>query len=179
MTSPQLTPKPKGWPWIVGIVAAFVFGIGIGAASGSSAPEDEAVARPPTSNTTQEVEPTEDPPAKPEPDVEYSLSCDYVLGDFTEGTQTGFRFIADVNMDNIGNVGTVNRVTAVWYLAGGGKVTDTKNGVRIDVDKPKRIGFTVPATMDEIDRHQSLDLSSETCTVKVVIVDIFGEPQAR
>lgn len=109
----------------------------------------------------------------PDPDGKYSSDCDYVLGNFTSGPN-GYRFIGDAHIHNVGNIGVVAEVKAAWFLLGGGDVKETKT-VRLDVDQHKRVSFTVPATDDEIDRHQAID-SSRTCKVVVSLVDTFGQP---
>lgn len=145
-------------------------------AADSAAPE-------PTSETsaTETPSPTDFTPSitpdaapEPQPSGTFRHSCDYVLGDGSNYTSTGYRFVADVNLQNTGNVGTVNQVTATWFLAGGGKVTETKS-VRIPTGQRTRVGFTKPVGGDEIDLHQSLTVG-RTCHVKVGITDTFGDP---
>lgn len=120
--------------------------------------------------TTPEPRPTADP------DGTYESSCDYVLGDFSENPRTGYRFVADVSMKNTGNIGLVNRVKATWYLSGGGKVVETKE-VKVKAGRSKRVGITVPITNDQLDLHQSLGYNTETCRVRVAMIDTFGSPR--
>lgn len=120
------------------------------------------------------MEDTYTPPPSPDPEGKYTSDCDYVLGDFTE-TMHGYRFVADAKLHNTGNVGTVDKVKAVWFLAGGGKVVRSKT-VRLHVHRSKRVGFTVPASQDQIDRYQSQS-GYNNCKVRVTMIDTFGEPR--
>lgn len=113
----------------------------------------------------------EAPPANP--DGTYTSSCDYVLGDFSDHTPKGFRFVADATLHNTGNVGTVTEVKAVWFQAGGGKVTETKT-VRIRPGQHKRVGITKLVGQDEIHLIQALD--GDDCKVTASMVDTFGKP---
>lgn len=135
----------------------------------TSAPAvDEESSDPPTE--------TEAPPPPPEadPEVKFSHSCEYLLGDFSEYTPTGFRFVADANLKNTGNVGVVARVHAIWFQAGGTKVEMTKFGVRIPYRGNKRVGFLKQVGNDEIDLIQALNYDDQ-CKVEVVMVDTYGE----
>jgi hypothetical protein len=190
MTQPTYPPPPphsspppgvaptraKRWPWIVGVVVAFILGIAVGAASADNM-DDATTASDrstgtPTGPVPEDPEPVIEETATPEPDVEFQFSCDYVLGDFTENPDSGYRFIADANLNNVGNVGAVTKVTATWYLSGGDKVTKSKT-VKIAYGvADKRIGFSVPATQDEIDRHQSA--TGETCKIGATVTDTYG-----
>jgi hypothetical protein len=65
---PTDSPQPKGprrWPWIVGIIAAFLIGTGIGPAAGGGASTDTTTAAPatPTTTKTQTVKVTPKPKA--------------------------------------------------------------------------------------------------------------------
>lgn len=173
----------------VGIVFALGFFIGVGAgASGDledTADVAEATDDEPTSEEAPEVEEEpevepeepEEPAVAPDPDGTIEYSCDYLLGDFTENPDSGYRFIADGTVENTGNIGVRVKATARWLLAGGGAVKDSKE-VSIPYGRTKRISFSVGATSDEIDRHQSLGgtQTGEGCKVGVTILDTFGEP---
>lgn len=157
------------------LVATVVLGVlaGCGGAATetqSSAPS-ATTPTPGTSGTTA-TEPT-DTYAAPDPDASYSASCDYLLGDFTE-SKSGFRFVGDARVQNTGNIGIVSRVRAKWLLAGGDEVTAQKR-VRVRPGKSKRVGLLRVATQDQIDRHQSLGLTTQSCKVKATIVDTFGQ----
>lgn len=133
-----------------------------------------AAADSPTSSPSST--PTYTPPPSPEPDGTYRSSCDYLLGDHTSYSQSGYRFVGDASMHNTGNIGTVNEVKAIWFLAGGGKIEETRK-VRVPAGKRKRVGITKPIGGDEIDLHQSLGYNTKTCKVTVSILDTYGEVQ--
>lgn len=97
-----------------------------------------------------------------EPDVDLSSSCDYVLGDFTTDPDTGYRFIADAVLTNNGVQDERVELIAVWHLAGGDSVKKVKE-VSVPAGKSVREGFSVPASSDQIDRHQSA--TGTTCEV--------------
>lgn len=113
----------------------------------------------------------------PDPDGTFTSSCSYVLGDQTE-SKSGYRFLADAELENTGNIGIVTKVTAKWLLAGGDHVSEHKK-VRLKPGKSERAGFVHVATGDEIDRHQSLDVSADNCSVDTEIVDTFGDTQPQ
>jgi len=115
-----------------------------------------------------------EPPPLPAPDGTFTSSCTYVLGDFTQ-TKDGYRFLADAQLENTGNIGTVDKVTATWLLAGGEKITKHKT-VRVKPGKSKQVGLSRVASIDEIDRHQAMN-AGEKCSVDVTMIDTFGEPQ--
>jgi hypothetical protein len=96
-----------------------------------------------------------------------------VLGDFSENTASGFRFVAQAVIHNTGNIGTVDLVTARWFQAGTSPVVATKT-VQVKAGASKRVGLTEQVSQNEIDLIQSLGYDSN-CTVKVSIGDTFGE----
>jgi hypothetical protein len=163
---------------LVAVLAAASLAGCTAASTGSENPTAVKSSSPTTGATTDVADetPAPEPGPTPEPDGTYTSSCDYVLGDFTEHTKTGFRFIAEAKLQNTGNIGTVLRVKAVWYLSGGGKVKRTKT-VRLRPGHTKRAGFTVPVGSDEIDRYQALGYGDDRCKVKAAMVDTFGEPR--
>lgn len=125
-------------------------------------------------STEPQSEPESEAPPAPAPDGTFTSSCTYVLGDFTQ-TKDGYRFLAEAQLDNTGNIGTIDKVTATWLLAGGGKITKHKT-VRIKPGKSKHVGLSRVASHDEIDRHQDMD-AGEKCSVDITMVDTFGKPQ--
>jgi hypothetical protein len=129
--------------------------------------------QPPEEEAAPVDEPTEEPAAQPNPEGSIEGSCDYVLGDFTE-TESGYRFVADATLINEGNVGIEVKAIAVWFLSGGDKVKATKS-LRVPYGKSKRTGFSVIATQDQIDLHQSLGFDTETCKLNAQITDTFGK----
>lgn len=159
------------------VAIAAIFALGACSAGAENVDSPDQTAR--DAATAASDEPTSDEPATddyiaPKPDGTYTVSCDYLLGDFTESA-TGFRFVADARLRNTGNVGTVTKVTARWFLAGGDEITDQKT-VRMKPGTTRRVGFVHVATNDQIDLHQALGYSGKTCTVKATIVDTLGDP---
>lgn len=120
-------------------------------------------------------EPEEEPAPAADPQGNYSSSCDYLLGDFSSYTKSGFRFVADATVKNTGNIGTVNEVKAIWFQAGGKRVVVTKK-VQLEPGQRKRVGFTKQVGQDEIDLIQALNFD-EQCKVVVSMVDTFGDVQ--
>jgi hypothetical protein len=105
------------------------------------------------------------------PDGTYSLRCNHLLGNYTEGPG-GYRFVAGGSLKNTGNVGIVTEVNARWELLGSGPATTTER-VRLDTGEQRRVQMTLPATQDEIDAHRS---AGEHCKTRVKILDTFGKP---
>jgi hypothetical protein len=120
-------------------------------------------------------EPPAEPPVEPDPDADYTSVCDYLLGDFSDNTRTGYRFVADADITNTGNIGIVVRVNVSWRQIGTNPVKASKTA-KIKVGSSKTVHITEPATGDEILAHQSAD---SRCKVAVLIVDTFGEPVER
>lgn len=111
----------------------------------------------------------ESDPVEPVTDVSFTSRCDYLLGDFTESA-SGYRLVADATLTSEANIGTINRVTALWDQIGGPPVKVTKT-VRLRAGAKRKVGFTEVVSQDVIDRHQSADAD---CRVKVTTFDTFG-----
>jgi len=143
-----------------------VAGLIIGGVVGGSSETSEPVA-----STTTQSEPTEvvaeDPPPdlEPNPDAEYDLTCDYLLGD------PDYSFVAGGDVTNTGNIGVVAEVKVSWTLLGSDPVTTTKS-IRLKPGKTKDVQISLPASMDQIDAHQSAD---GDCDVTAAMVDTFGD----
>lgn len=113
----------------------------------------------------------------PDPEGTYESNCSYQLGDFSNYTSHGYRFTADARMHNTGNIGTVNKITVVWHLSGGGKVTKTTTA-KVAAGTHKLVSISVPTDGDKIGAYQDLDNSiGNACKVTVAMVDTFGEVQ--
>lgn len=165
------------------IIGAFVLvsigvAIGGGGSTTSSGGDDKQIAKATvtassTPTETPEPEPTEPPKvhALPDPKGTFNLNCDYVLGDFSESSSQGFRFIAGGRLRNTGNIGIVTRVTVTWEQLGQAPIKAVKT-VSIKRGHSKRVSFSLPATSDQIDLHQSSD---GNCDTKVKILDEFGK----
>jgi len=111
-----------------------------------------------------------DSPALPDPDGSYELTCDYLLGDFTEGSDAGYKFVAGRTIENTGNVGIVARLRVRWQQLGTEPVLEERT-LRVKVGRTKRVDITRLATSGEIDAHQS---ANGDCSSAVKIVDTFG-----
>lgn len=177
----QVRPAPKkaaAWwkatPFVAAI--AMVLGIGIGVAIGAAAAggddEPASSSSSSTDETDEEPQPAEDEvtpdpePAAAEasPDGEYQAGCDYLL--------EPYKFTADASIENTGNIGATYQLQVEWYLAGGKSIKATKK-VMIRAGDTKRIGIERPATMNEIDSHQTYS-GGDSCKAEVEIVDTFG-----
>lgn len=113
----------------------------------------------------------------PDPEGTFESNCTYQLGDFSNYTPRGYRFTADARMHNTGNIGTVNKITVVWHLSGGGKVTKAKTA-KVAAGTNKLVSISVPTDSNKIDAYQDLDNSiGNACKVTVAMVDTFGEVQ--
>lgn len=113
----------------------------------------------------------------PDPEGTFESNCSYQLGDFSNYTSRGYRFTADARMHNTGNIGTANKITVVWHLSGGGKVTETKTA-KVAAGTHKLVSITVPTDGDKIGAYQDLDNSlGNACKVTVAMVDTFGKVQ--
>lgn len=113
----------------------------------------------------------EDQPKKagPDPDGTYDGTCDYLLGDFTEGPG-GYKLIAGGTVENTGNIGIVAVVRAEWTMLGSSPITKTRR-VRLRPGASREVQMNVPATQSQIDQHQS---AQAKCKSDVEIVDTFG-----
>lgn len=124
--------------------------------------------------TEEEAPPPPEPePAGPEPDDEYIDSCDYLLGDDSEYTARGYRFVAGTDIDNTGNVGIVVKVTAKWKQLGANPVTVTKTA-KVKYGESKSVQITKPVGGPEIEAIQAVQDAGNYCSVKGTIVDTFG-----
>lgn len=115
--------------------------------------------------------PASPPPLVEDPGAEYTLKCDYLLGDFSE-SRSGYRFVAGGRVRNTGNVGLVVRVVARWEQLGSKPLREVRT-FRLAVNKSRRVAITRPATSDEIDLHQS---ANSDCKATAALIDTFGEP---
>lgn len=116
---------------------------------------------------------TADPSIAPNPDASYSSNCTYLLGDFSTGP-SGFRFVADAQVTNTGNIGVVAELRASWRQAGGTSIKMTKR-VKVPYAQSRDVGVVKRVTRDQIDQIQSV--SGDDCTAVVAVVDTFGAAQ--
>ncbi len=127
-----------------------------------------------TPTATPEPVVTTEPPPEPMPAGDVEGSCDYLLG-FGEDLDDpdNHRFVASADLINRGNVGIVLRVEASWDQIGAEPVTARKR-VRVPYGETVDVQFDVPASGDQIDRHQSLS-GAENCSFDAEILRTFGE----
>ena len=117
------------------------------------------------------------PPApEASPNAEYSKSCDYILGDFSEHTNTGFRFVAGAEITNSGNIGVVVEVVATFKQLGSDPIR-LKKTAKIPTGATKQVGFTDKVGQQEINLIQAAQDQGSICNVKATIVDTYGEPR--
>ena len=115
----------------------------------------------------EEFEPEPEPePAVPDPVASYDKTCDYLIGEGDED----YDFVAQTDIDNTGNVGLVARVTATWQMTGSDDLA-VKKTARVPYNKARVVEFNIPATGEQIDRHQA---SGDKCSVNVQVIDYFG-----
>lgn len=167
----------KRWPIWVGVFAVVVVLAAVSSGLDDSSPTSVRISEPAASEESEETDPTPLPEPEPiaEPDGTYRATCDYVLGDFTEYTPTGYRLIAQIRMKNTGNVGTDVKASASWVQVGTAPIKRQKV-VKIEPGRSKNVNFTVPIGSNEIDLHQAADFQ-KSCKAKATIVDTYGEPQ--
>lgn len=120
--------------------------------------------------TPSTTAPSAAPAVKPVTDVRYTSRCSYLLGDFSESA-SGLRFVADASLTSEANIGTINRVTAIWDQIGTSPVKVTKT-VRLGAGAKRKVQFTKIVTRDQLDLHQGAD---GECRTKVSTIDTFGE----
>ena len=94
--------------------------------------------------STAEPSGTTEPAAAPNPDGNFTHSCDMLLNtDFNSSTMGWL--VADAELKNTGNVGINVNVKAVWKQAGSGPIIKVKH-VRIGYGHHRAIHFKVPIT---------------------------------
>ena len=134
----------------------------------------ETVAATPPAEAAVEPEPEPERLREdPNPDGDYDLNCAYELGDFGESGDPakGYRFVAGGTLVNTGNIGIRVRVTYKWKLLGRLPITLRKH-YKVRRGEERDVNSTVPATGNEIERHQKSD---SDCSTSVKIVESFGE----
>ena len=113
------------------------------------------------------------PYVPPKPGGTFTSSCDYILGDFSSKTATGYRFVAGATLHNTGNVGTIDRVVATWMQLGTAPIV-MKKTIKDPYHGTRTVGFTYPASQDELSLLQAAQNQPNYCTVKDYVVGNFG-----
>jgi hypothetical protein len=111
----------------------------------------------------------------PNPDAQYTHSCDYVLGNFQSFTPDGYRFIASASIHNTGNIGVVVKVKAHWVQVGSAPILMTKTAT-LGINHSTTVNFTKDVGQDNIDLIQA-DESGDNCGVTVSLLHTFGSAQ--
>lgn len=120
-----------------------------------------------SATTTDETQPVVDPA----PDASYKSNCEYLLGDFTTGPQ-GYRFVADAQVTNTGNIGVIVELRASWRQAGGASIKMTRR-LKVPVDATREVGVVKRTTQDGIDQIQSV--AGDNCKAVIAVVDTYGD----
>ncbi len=130
----------------------------------------------PAAETTQPSEPETSAAPTPNPDGTYEGSCDYEL---VFDTFNGHDHMGDLNgevdLENTGNVGTVEKVTISWPQLGHAPIKLSKT-IKIGYGQSKTVQFTRAATTSEIDRLQSYQSTHDDtgCKYSGTLMDTFG-----
>lgn len=144
------------------LVAAPVVFAGCGEATKTAEPAGTAATTAPT-----EMQET----VAPEPDASYTSNCSYLLGDFTNGP-SGFRFVADAQVTNTGNIGVIVELQASWRQAGGTSIKKSRRLI-VPIGSTLDVGVVRRVTRDAIDQIQSV--SGDNCKAVVEVVDTIGD----
>jgi hypothetical protein len=157
---PPTPPKPRRWPWIAGIVAALLIGIGIGAAS---TPEEESLDVPsksvpsspssPPATTVEETTTTVAEPTEPaDLDGTWKITaCDLQL--FTGGNAS--TLVGAVEVENTGNVPALVAVSLKWDALPGPLFDGGTKEVTLNPGASRELRFTTKITSDDVSRVQS------------------------
>lgn len=182
VTTPLMAPPTKRWSgWlkrhkvIAVVVGVVVLAAAGGAVAASTSGNDKKISGSAASALTS-IEtpsaPTEVTLPSPNPQARYTSSCDYLLGDFSSYTRSGFRFIARATVRNTGNIGERVLVRASWVQVGSRDVTRSRT-VMVEWSKSRVVNFSVPVGQSNIDEIQA-DNGLNDCHVKATIVSTFG-----
>lgn len=151
----------------------------LGSCSSADEPEGPGDQANPPAITTPPPAPSKTP--KPEFDVTYTSTCMddfpqvFVTGDYSDNTRTGYRFIADVTVYNDGDIRARPFVTVSWLLVGGERVTMERMMRDLPPGQHRRVGFTKPATFDQVSRMAAHRAGDKLCTAKVNALPV-GQP---
>jgi hypothetical protein len=152
------------------LVGAVLFGMGLDGGSGQGREEAAAPVEDFSEPEDVAVDPTFDPPdsALEEPEIDDSLTCDYLLGDSLDDDD--YRFVAGGTVSNDGGKGAVVRVRASWKLLGE-KPVKVSRQFRVKALQEREWQVKVPATQDQIDAHQSAE---GECDTSAKLIDTVG-----
>lgn len=156
--------KPKKWPWIVGIVAAFVFGFGIGVAGTDQAatqaqPRDYGspeIVDPEVVDPVAEPEPAEEPPPLPKPEdfsVELKTLSKECFG--SAGCLITFTIVPNYT----GATPPEEELTVTYEVTGG--------------KDPLINSFTVQGDTATYQEQQSIQTSSSSAELTAEVTEVF------
>jgi len=114
------------------------------------------------------------PAAAPNPQGNYSGSCDYTLSSSLYGND---HLIGEIDLTNTGNIGTITRVRITWPQEGYVPITARKTvHVPAGQSLPVRFHIAVSSQGNVITQLQSYQLSHNGtgCTYHAAIVSTFG-----
>ncbi len=136
------------------VTAALIAAIAIGASACGPAPARTAAAQPPLpALSTNPVSTYTAPAPVPSPDGTYSGSCDYTLSDSFSMSDAG-TLIGEIDLENTGNVGTIDHVRITWPQEGFAPIVATRT-VRAPAGASKTVRFHVTASQNVISELQS------------------------
>ncbi len=136
------------------VTAALSAAIAIGVAACGPAPARTAAAQQPLpALSTNPVSTYTAPAPVPSPDGTYSGSCDYTLTSDFSSSISG-HLIGEIDLENTGNVGTIDRVRITWPQEGFPPIVATRT-VRTPAGASKTVRFHVAASSNMIDELQS------------------------
>jgi hypothetical protein len=150
---------------VVGIIGAAV---GTGKTVGVNASTTQAAA--PVATTP----PAPAPAAAPNPQGNYTGSCDYTLSSSLYGDD---HLIGEVDLTNTGNIGTITRVRITWPQEGYAPITARKTAhVPAGQTIPVRFHIAVSSQGNVINQLQSYQLSHNGtgCTYHATITSTYG-----
>lgn len=117
----------------------------------------------------------ESPAVAPEPiapDATFRNTCRYVVGDSTENSKTGSRFVATSRVANTGNTGIEVEIQASWSQGQGDAVTETKRA-RVDEGESTTVRISVPVSQKEIDAIRLNVATEPNCRVQSSIIATY------
>lgn len=145
--------------------------VGCAASQGSSHPASQRSAPSVASSATTTPAPV------PSPDGTFRGSCDYSLNDnFDLSSNIQGKFLGEVNLENTGNIGTVQTVRVTWPQFGLSPIVRTRT-VHVAAGASRTVQFHVPATTDMISSWQSWQERHnfrDGCKYRATIVRTYG-----
>lgn len=174
---PAQPPKKRHWLRNSSIIAGLLLLAGIFAAvaagsgsDGTSTPRARAV---PATSAAPSANAAAAPAASADPKGKALLvAANYELGNSGMGPYT---VVAEVDLTNTGNIGTVDRVTAKWPQLGLPPLRMTKT-VHVAAGHSKAVRFSMPVSQGQISALQDYQTSSpgDGYAYKATIISTYG-----